>query len=130
MNRWILLFGTLCLVTAVILILWNLRRTRKTMETIEQMLNMAMDGTFTEKDFDESRLSTLVTKFAHYLWASEISARNVAAEKDKIKTLIADISHQTKTPISNLLLYSELLQEEDLPESARASAVPLGASSF
>ena len=39
MNRWILLFGTLCLVTAVILILWNLRRTRKTMETIEQMLN-------------------------------------------------------------------------------------------
>lgn len=129
MNRWILLFGTLCLVTAVILILWNLRRTRKTMETIEQMLNMAMDGTFTEKDFDESRLSSLETKFAHYLWASEISARNVAAEKDKIKTLIADISHQTKTPISNLLLYSELLQEEDLPESARASAKAIYAQS-
>ena len=129
MNRWILLFGTLCLVTAVILILWNLRRTRKTMETIEEMLNMAMDGTFTEKDFDESRLSSLETKFAHYLWASEISARNVAAEKDKIKTLIADISHQTKTPISNLLLYSELLQEEDLPESARASAKAIYAQS-
>ena len=129
MNRWILLFGTLCLVMAVILILWNLRRTRKTMETIEEMLNMAMDGTFTEKDFDESRLSSLETKFAHYLWASEISARNVAAEKDKIKTLIADISHQTKTPISNLLLYSELLQEEDLPESARASAKAIYAQS-
>lgn len=122
MNRWFLLFGILCLVTAVVLILWNLRRTRKTMETIEQMLDVAMDGTFTEKDFDESRLSSLETKFAHYLSASEISAKNVAAEKDKIKTLIADISHQTKTPISNLLLYSELLQEEELSESAKDSA--------
>lgn len=122
MNRWFLLFGILCLVTAVVLILWNLRRTRKTMETIEQMLDVAMDGTFTEKDFDESRLSSLETKFAHYLSASEISAKNVAAEKDKIKTLIADISHQTKTPISNLLLYSELLQEEELSESAKNSA--------
>ena len=34
-------------------------------------------------------------------------------EKDKIKSLIADISHQTKTPIANLLLYSELLLEDD-----------------
>ena len=38
------------------------------------------------------------------------------AEKDKIKALIADISHQTKTPIANLLLYSELLLEEELPQ--------------
>ena len=36
-------------------------------------------------------------------------------EKDKIKTLIANISHQTKTPIANLLLYSELIAEEELP---------------
>ena len=42
-----------------------------------------------------------------------VSARNVELEKDKIKSLIADISHQTKTPIANLLLYSELLLEED-----------------
>ena len=39
-------------------------------------------------------------------------------EKDNIKKLVADISHQTKTPIANLLLYCELLQEEALPESA------------
>ena len=54
--------------------------------------------------------------FAHYLSASALSAQNVEAEKDKIKALIADISHQTKTPIANLLLYSELLLEEDLPQ--------------
>lgn len=58
-------------------------------------------------------MSSLETRFAHYLSASVVSARNVELEKDKIKSLIADISHQTKTPIANLLLYSELLLEDD-----------------
>ena len=71
---------------------------------------------FSETNFDESQLSALETKFAHYLSAAEASYRNVAQEKDKIKTLIADISHQTKTPIANLLLYSELLMEETMPD--------------
>ena len=32
------------------------------------------------------------------------------------RELISNISHQTKTPIANLLLYSELLLEEELPQ--------------
>ena len=57
---------------------------------------------------------------AHYLSASTVSAKNLAEEKDKIKTLIGDISHQTKTPIANLLLYAQLLGEQDLPPESRA----------
>ena len=95
------------------------------MEEIERMLDAAMTGSFSETNFDESRLSALETKFAHYLSAAEASSRNVAQEKDKIKTLIADISHQTKTPIANLLLYSELLKEETLPASAKANVEAL-----
>ena len=121
MNDWILILGVLCLITAIIIILWNCHKTKNTMDTLEEMLNLAMNNAFVENTFDESRLSSLETKFAHYLSASETSARNVAAEKQKIKSLIADISHQTKTPIANLLLYSELLKEEELPESAKAS---------
>lgn len=82
------------------------------MDAIEGMLDAAMDGSFSETTFDESKLSALETKFAHYLSAAEISSRNAAWEKDRMKSLIADISHQTKTPIANLLLYSELLMEE------------------
>lgn len=111
----------MCLLAAAVIVLWNRKQTRKTLRNIEQMLNEAMDGTFTETSFTESEQSALGTKFAHYLSASSVSARNVVAEKDQIKTLIADISHQTKTPISNLLLYSELLLEEDLPEGAIAN---------
>ena len=91
------------------------------------MLDAAIDGSFSETTFDESKLSALETKFAHYLSAAETSSRNLAREKDKIKALVADISHQTKTPIANLLLYSELLQEEALPPSTEANVDTLHA---
>lgn len=103
----------ICLVITALVIIINHLRTKKTIDTIENMLNQAVNGDFSEKSFDETRLSSLETKFAHYLSASVVSARNVELEKDKIKSLIADISHQTKTPIANLLLYSELLLEDD-----------------
>ena len=115
MDNWIVILEFSCVLAAALAIYANYRRTKKTMDTIDQMLDAAVEGTYSETNFDESRLSALETKFAHYLSSSAISARNVTIEKDKIKTLIADISHQTKTPIANLLLYSELIAEEELP---------------
>ena len=83
------------------------------------MLSKAQNAEFSEADFDESRLSKLETMFAHYLSSSATSSRNIEVEKKKIETLIADISHQTKTPIANLLLYTELLSEDNLTEDTR-----------
>ena len=100
-------------------VFWYRRRTRRIMENLNRMLDIAMQGDFTEKHFDESMLSSVETKLAHYLTASSTSARNVQAEKDKIKTLIADISHQTKTPIANILLYTQLLREQPLPKESQ-----------
>ena len=108
MNKTGIVIILLCFLAAAAVVLWERRKTRKTMEEIERMLDAAMTGSFSETNFDESQLSALETKFAHYLSAAEASSQNIAQEKDKIKTLIADISHQTKTPIANLLLYSEL----------------------
>lgn len=110
---------------ATVVIYWNHRRTKATMDTLENMLDAAIKEDFSEKAFDESRMSALETKFAQYLGASAISAKRVAEEKDKIKTLIADISHQTKTPIANIVLYSELLQEEGLSEEAKGNVQAL-----
>ena len=100
-------------------IFWYRRRTRRIMENLNRMLDIAMQSDFTEEHFDESMLSAVETKLAHYLTASTTSAKNVQAEKDKIKTLIADISHQTKTPIANILLYTQLLREQSLPEESQ-----------
>ena len=122
----------ICLVITALVIFINHLRTKKTIDRIENMLNEAAKGNFSEKSFDETRLSSLESRFAHYLSASVVSARNVELEKDKIKSLIADISHQTKTPIANLLLYSELLLEDDtdnLSVQMRENIVQLHAQS-
>ena len=87
-------------------------KTRQTLEKLNRMLSAAMQGSFTEDSFDETLLSALESKLAHYLAASAVSARNVSSEKEKLKALIGDISHQTKTPIANILLYAQLLREQ------------------
>ena len=51
--------------------------------------------------------------------------RSIDEEREKIKELIADISHQTRTPLSNILLYTELLEEEPLGEAAQDSVKKL-----
>ena len=41
-----------------------------------------------------------------------MAKQNLETEKANIKGLISDISHQTKTPMANIKLYSELLSEQ------------------
>jgi len=94
--------------------LWKMWRARLTMNRLERMLDEAIEGRFSERRFDESRLSRAESRLAHYLSASAISAGHVAEEKAKLQSLIADISHQTKTPLSNILLYAQLLAEMEL----------------
>lgn len=107
------------IIIAACIVFWYRRRTRRIMENLNRMLDIAIQGDFTEEHFDESMLSSVENKLANYLAASTTSAKNVQAEKDKIKTLIADISHQTKTPIANILLYTQLLREQPLPEESQ-----------
>lgn len=118
------IIGTVIFIASGI-VFWYRCRTRRIMENLNRVLDIAMQGDFTEEHFDESMLSAVETKLAHYLAASTVSAQNLKAEKDKIKTLIADISHQTKTPIANVLLYTQLLGEQELSEESQACVTAL-----
>ena len=104
---------------------WNRLHAKRVMKNLNRMLDAAMAGTFLERDFDESLLSAVESRFAHYLAANAVSAQKLQEEKDKIKTLIADVSHQTKTPVANILLYTQLLAEQDLSPEGRSCAAAL-----
>ncbi len=127
MNEWGFVFCGVCLAGALGFGLWQRRKSRKLLERLDRMLTEAMDGDFHETDFDETLLSALETRLCHYLSASAVSAKNLSEEKARIKALISDISHQTKTPVANLMLYSELLQEETLCGPAAEYAATLHA---
>lgn len=121
MSKMIVVLALISIIAAFTVVLINHVRTKRTMDTLEKMIDSAADGEYSETKFDESRLSALETKFSNYLSSSSTSSKNIMKEKEKIKTLISDISHQTKTPISNLILYSELIEEGDLSEDMRSN---------
>lgn len=105
-------------------------RLSRTLTRLDQMLDNALENTFEENAFDESRLSALETKLHHFLSASRARSSRTVSERDQVQTLIGDISHQTKTPIANLRLYSDLLAEQSgLPESAQMLADEIGRQS-
>ncbi len=91
------------------------QRVRKAakLNRLETMLEEALNGTFQESDYDESRLSRLEVKWKRFLTSSVSSKRRLQEEQDRVKMLVSDISHQTKTPLANILLYTQLLQEKE-----------------
>ena len=106
-----------CLFLAAVIALLDFYFRRRSLRRMNDMIQSAIDGTFRADAFDESLSAAVENKLAEYLAVSETQMKKAAAEQEKTKTLIADISHQTKTPIANLLLYTELLKEEGTENS-------------
>ncbi|MCI9226847.1 MAG: HAMP domain-containing histidine kinase [Dorea sp.] len=84
---------------------------RKTLDRLDKMLDEAVAGKFRESDYDETQLSRIETKWERYLGLSVLTRENLEKEKESVKSLVSDISHQTKTPMANIQLYGELLRE-------------------
>ena len=115
-SAWI--FLTLAIVGAAFG-LWQLASRRRTFRRLNALLDRAIAGGFSEDRFDETELSALEGKLARFLRGSAHAQKMIAGEQAAVKALIADISHQTRTPIANLLLYASLLLESDLPPRQR-----------
>ena len=118
---------TVIAAVAVGTVIWSRWRTARLLARLEEMLTAAMDDSFCEKRFDESRLSALESRLSQYLSASVLSARNLQTQRDQISALVSDISHQTRTPVANLRLYTQLLEEQPLTEQGRDCARALSA---
>lgn len=119
-----LVMGTILLL-ALAVIAVDRWQTSRTIRRLDDMLTAAMNGSFSEETFDESRLSALESRLGRYLTASALSERNVREQKDQISTLISDISHQTKTPVANLQLYAQLLSEQPLTPQGKDCAAAI-----
>lgn len=102
--------------------IWQWAARQRTLRRLNQMLDRAIAGGFVEDTFDESQLSALESRLARFLRGSAVARNTIAGEQKAVKSLIADISHQTRTPVANLLLYASLLSESGLsPEQQELS---------
>ena len=94
----------------------------RTLRRVERMLRAAENGTLVEQSFDETRLSALESRFRGFLYGWAAVRRSAEAEKVRTQAMVTDIAHQLKTPVANLVLYTQLLSERQLPEDCRTLA--------
>ena len=108
------LIGLLALIIGIILYKYIVLRSE--MSELSDYIDKALDGNLEINSFDEKELSKIKSKLIKFLYASQVKEAKINTEKSKTKDLIADISHQTKTPITNLSLYISLLEDDPKDE--------------
>ncbi len=108
-----------CLLCLGIIFYYHIRE-RKLLARLQQMLDCAIFGTFEDRQLDESKLSLLETSMQRYLCDQKLSYTELFEQKENMQKLISDISHQAATPVANIMLYSQLLEEDlaSIPDSS------------
>lgn len=108
------LVGILVIVIGIILYKYIVLRSE--MSELSDYIDKALDGNLEITEFDEKELSKIKSKLIKFLYSNQVKEKKISTEKNKTKDLIADISHQTKTPITNLSLYISLLEDDPKDE--------------
>ena len=87
---------------------------------LEESLDDILSGKESKRDWeDEDSLWGMVCeklRRVNHVWQRK--EEESLSEKNKMKELISDISHQTKTPAANLKLCMEILQDEPMSDRA------------
>ncbi len=70
-------------------------------------------------DVLETRESRIVSQLRRILSEARFNKQQSAEEKDQVMKLISDLSHQLKTPLANIVMNMELLQDDALEKERR-----------
>ena len=88
---------------------------RKRMQAATQMLlerlDRAIGGEMQEEIFDESVDAAVTERLNRLLELTNMHQEQAETERDTIKSIISNITHQIRTPVTNIMLYTGLLQE-------------------
>ena len=103
---------------AAVAAVWRMYRLNRDVYRFEEKVENALDDIISGKGISEGGediTDSLWGKCGEKLWrVNRIWTKKEEAgrrEKELMKELISDISHQTKTPIANMKLYLEFLLE-------------------
>lgn len=111
----ILLFLVLTIVVTYIKYIFN--KLLKVNMDIENIINN--DYKIKDDFKDEGIFNRIYSDLNKLSRSLNLKVRNLDREKESIKELVTDISHQLKTPLASLKLYNTLLIEEELEEEEK-----------
>ena len=110
MAIYVIFAALLCIAAA-----GSVYQVRKTYRTIDRLLSCVLSQEKIEaSDVREGELSALANKAGRI---QEVLGRQVDAareEKEQVKSLVSNMSHQLKTPLANLSIYTDILSGQEL----------------
>lgn len=112
------------IVLAVLLCLsacYNICQKRKTYRMIDRLLDSVLSREMiVYSDVEEGEYSALISKVKQIQEVLGSHVQGAEKEKEQVKSLVSNMSHQLKTPLANLSLYAEILGKEELAPDRRA----------
>lgn len=108
-------------VLSFLAVLFSYRYVRKTFDSIDRVLDGVLARN-TELPFEaaaDSRLSKLTHKAIKIMQMNALDISQTTREKEIIQSFISDMSHQMKTPLSGVAMYTDLLLEGRMSEAER-----------
>lgn len=100
----------LCLLLAWAALIYR-KREKKLKISILQMLEEASSGSFQDKRFDETSVSEVENRMWNYLENRQTAMERIERDRQRMQSQISDIAHQAVLPVSNIVLYTQLLEE-------------------
>lgn len=111
-----IIFSVIIILLTVAIFFYLLKLLIKKLEKISTGIDRMIDGNYSvEFNFDrEGILSRLESQFYQLGKRIRLSLEELSTEKENIKSLVTDISHQIKTPIASIKMFNSILSEEEL----------------
>lgn len=120
------LIFTLIAVAGYIIGLSLYRVPMRAISRIHKNSQQVLEGDYENIDFStetEGDISQFYSIYTSMVTAIKQSKDKELKEKEFLQDLIADISHQLKTPLATLTIYQDLLSNPDIPEDKRQEIV-------
>ena len=126
----LLRLAAVCLGLSVLLLtlLWKRRQARRESDfanSVCETLDALMRGREPEnyRPYEDSQLSKALGKLVQYHDQAQAGQRQSEMDRQTIQELVSDISHQVKTPMTNIRMFTDILRRHELPEEKRAEVL-------
>lgn len=103
-----------CLLTIIVCLTYVIRTFDILSEILEQIISKQTNIQLS--DLKDTRQSKLIHQLKKVTNMVNEDIRKSDKEKEIVKGLISDISHQLKTPLANILMYTDLLKDNSMNE--------------
>lgn len=90
-------------------------------DLIQSIISLQQQEIFIEDK--DTLLSKIQTQFERLISILKYQNQKLSLEREEIASIVANISHQLKTPIASLKLYSELLKDEKTTDDKRKQCI-------